>query len=97
VPIRPFLEGQIFEQEHIDAMSKALADACQELGLKDKEDAIVRLLAKRIIDCAREGIHDPALLRAAATRASWIGAQAVEVPGERRLPDHPLKSRNGPG
>jgi hypothetical protein len=68
VPIRPFLDGEVFEQEHIDAMSKALADACQELGLKDKENAAVRLLAKRIIDCARGGIHDPALLKAAATK-----------------------------
>jgi urease gamma subunit len=47
-------------------MSKALAEACQELGLKDKEDAAVQLLAKRIIDRAREGIHDQALLKAAA-------------------------------
>jgi urease gamma subunit len=68
MPIRPFLEGDVFEQELIDAMSKALADACRELGLKDKEDAAVRLLAKRIIDSAREGIHDPTLLKAAAVK-----------------------------
>ena len=47
-------------------MGRALADACRELGLKDKEDPAVRLLAKRIIDKAQEGIHDPALLKAAA-------------------------------
>jgi hypothetical protein len=68
VPIRPFLDGEVFEQEHIDIMSKALADACQELGLNDKEDAAVRFLAKRIIDCARDGIHDPELLKAAAIK-----------------------------
>lgn len=68
MPIRPFLEGDVFEQELIDAMSKALAEACGELGLKDKEDVAVRLLALRIIDAARDGIHDPPLLKAAALK-----------------------------
>ena len=66
MPIRPFLDGQFFEQELIDTMSEALRDACRELGLKEKDNAAVRLLAKRIIDKAQEGIHDPALLKAAA-------------------------------
>jgi hypothetical protein len=73
VPIRPFLEGDVFEQEMIDVMSKARAGACRELGLQDKEDAAVRLLARRIIDQAKQGIHDPALLQAAAL--DGLGAQ----------------------
>ena len=68
MPIRPFLEGEFFEQELIDTMGLALADACRELGLKDKEDAAVQLLAKRIIDEAKQGIHDRALLKAAALK-----------------------------
>jgi hypothetical protein len=73
MPIRPFLEGQVFEQELIEAMSNALADACRELGLKDKEDAAVRLLPRRIIEQAQQGIHDPALLKAAALQG--LGGQ----------------------
>jgi hypothetical protein len=68
VPIRPFLEGEFFEPELIEIMSRALADACTTLGLKDKEDAVVRLLAMRIIKAAREGIHDSALLKEAAIK-----------------------------
>jgi hypothetical protein len=68
MPIRPFLEGQFFEQELIETMSLALADACVALGLKDKNDAAVRLLAMRIIKEAQEGIHDRALLKAAAMK-----------------------------
>jgi hypothetical protein len=34
--------------------------------LKDREDAAVRLLALRIINKARQGIHDRGLLKAAA-------------------------------
>ena len=67
MPIRPYLNGHAFDQEHIDTMSKALTDACRQLGLQDKEDAAVRLIAMRIIDRAQEGILDPALLMAAAT------------------------------
>ncbi len=66
MPIRPFLDGETFESELIDTMSAALAGACKTLGLKDKEDAAVRLLAIRIIGAARAGVRDGARLEAAA-------------------------------
>jgi hypothetical protein len=69
VAIHPFLEDGFFDQERIDTMSEALASACRELGLTAKDDAEVRLLAKRIIALAKEGIHEPALLKAAAVTA----------------------------
>jgi len=68
VPIRPFLDGEYFDQQLIDTMSQALADACTTLGLKDKQNPAVRLLAMRIIEAAREGIHDRALLKAASMK-----------------------------
>jgi hypothetical protein len=43
-------------------------DACATLGLKDKEDAAVQLLAWRIIDEARNGVNDRALLKAPAIK-----------------------------
>lgn len=66
MPIRPYLEGEFFDPELIDTMSRALADACTTLGLKDREDAAVRLLAMRIIKEARGGVHDRVSLKAAA-------------------------------
>jgi len=66
VPIRPFLQGKLFEPELLETLSQALADACTTLGLKDKEDVAVRLLASRIIRQARQGVHDRGMLRAAA-------------------------------
>jgi len=66
MPIRPYLDGEFFDPELIDTMSRALADACTTLGLKDREDAAVRLLAMRIIQAVRDGVHDRALLKAAA-------------------------------
>jgi hypothetical protein len=69
MPVRPFLEDGFFEQELIDTMSEALAGACRELGVTAKDDPEVRLLAKRIIELAKEGIHESALLKAAAVKA----------------------------
>ena len=68
MPIRAFLDGEAFDPETIETMSAALADACHALGLKAKHDAVTRLLAMRIIDLARDGIHDRALLTAAALK-----------------------------
>ena len=68
MPIRPFLDGQAFDPETIEAMSAALAEACRALRLTEKEDAVVRLLALRIIDRARDGTHDAGMLTDAALR-----------------------------
>ena len=69
MPIRPFIEGEFFDPELIETMSQALADACAALGLNVTEDAAVRLVAVCIIEEARAGVHDRALLTAAALRA----------------------------
>jgi hypothetical protein len=49
-------------------MSQARADACATLGLKNKDDGAVRLLAMRIIEQAKQGIHDRAMLKATALK-----------------------------
>jgi urease gamma subunit len=68
MPIRPFLEGEFFDPELIELMSQALADACTTLGLNYQDDAAVRLLAVRIIEEVRAGVHDRELLKAAALK-----------------------------
>jgi len=69
MPIRPFLDGQAFNPEMIESMSKALAGACEALGLRQKPDLAIRIVATCIIDHARNGIHDPELLKVAAVCA----------------------------
>lgn len=66
--IGPYGGGGVFEPEIIDSMAAALAGACEALGLKNKENVLVRLLAERIIDEARQGIHRQEGLKAAALR-----------------------------
>jgi hypothetical protein len=67
MPINPYLDGEVFEPEVVDAMARALAAACKALGVRD-ENVMVRLLAERIIEEAKQGIHGYELLKAAALR-----------------------------
>jgi len=68
MPIHPYLEGRAFDPETIDIMAKALRAACDALGLKDKDDAAVRILTIRILEQVDDGIRDPDLLKSAALR-----------------------------
>jgi hypothetical protein len=62
MPIRSYLEDHhAFQPEEIDAMSRALEEACKALHIngqaQDRET-----IAARIIDLARNGVIDPAIL-----------------------------------
>jgi hypothetical protein len=57
MPIRPFLGGQAFDPEAIEAMSAAFTDACAALGLANRDDPITQHVAKHIVDLARRGIR----------------------------------------
>jgi hypothetical protein len=63
VPIRPFLAGQAFDPETIEAMSAAFTAACADLGLTVRDDPATRLIARRIIEHAQRGIKGTAALR----------------------------------
>ena len=63
MPIRSYLDDHsAFQPDEIDAMSRALEDACKALHVngeaRDRE-----IIAARIIDLARNGVMDPAVLR----------------------------------
>jgi hypothetical protein len=62
VSIIPFLYNQAFEPETIVAMSDAYQNACQTLGLADRNDPLNELVAKRVIELARMGVHTSAAL-----------------------------------
>jgi hypothetical protein len=58
VPIRPFLAGQAFEPELIEAMSAAFVRTCEALRLTLIDDPATRLVAKTIIELAERGVRD---------------------------------------
>jgi hypothetical protein len=63
MPITPFLTGQAFEPEVVDAMSVAFDAACKSLGLRPRSDPASELVAKKVIELAQRGVRDPARLR----------------------------------
>lgn len=67
-PIIPFLEGQAFEPETIEAMGKALVITCETLGLSTRDDALTRLVAQKIIEVAQRGLKNPTALHLAVIK-----------------------------
>ena len=61
MPITPYLSGQPFDPETIHDMSLALTGACKALGLRPKDDAITRQVAKKIINLRQRGVSDDEL------------------------------------
>jgi hypothetical protein len=57
VPITPFLRDQAFDPEAIKNMTDAFTQACETLGLKDRDDKLTGLVARRMIDLARQGVR----------------------------------------
>jgi hypothetical protein len=57
VPITPFLRGQAFDPELVNAMGAALSKTCDALGLTERNDAT--LVAEKIIELAERGLRNP--------------------------------------
>jgi hypothetical protein len=63
MPITPFLKDVVFDPDTTRAMGVAFEDACHVLGLSDRTDPLTEIVAKKIIECAVLGEHDPVRLR----------------------------------
>jgi len=59
VPITPFLKGQAFDPELVNAMAAAFSKTCDALGLAERTDAITALVAEKIIELAQRGLRNP--------------------------------------
>jgi hypothetical protein len=56
MPITPFLRGEVFDSEVLDAMSLAFTQVCTTLGLLDR-DPITQHVAGRMVELAHQGIR----------------------------------------
>jgi len=64
MPIRRFIgDGGSFNPETVIAMTTAFDATLKELGLVDRSDPIVEMIAMQIVEIARRGEHDPKRLR----------------------------------
>jgi hypothetical protein len=66
MPITPFLRGQPFDPESVEAMGKAFIAICEALGLTDRADAMTKLVAEKIIELTQRGFKNPLALHVAA-------------------------------
>ena len=66
LPIRSLLveEKTFFSPEDITALATAFEDTLHTLRLADRNDPIVLMVAKKIIELARQGERNPERLRA---------------------------------
>jgi hypothetical protein len=68
MPIRPVGSGA-FTPEEIAVIASAFEDTLNALGLVDRKDPAVTMVAKRIFELARGGESDPILLREAVLKS----------------------------
>lgn len=67
-PITPFLRDQEFDPETVEAMGNAFDTTCNALGLSNRDDAMTKLLAEKIIELAQRGHKNPTALHLAAIK-----------------------------
>jgi hypothetical protein len=61
--------GGVFEPDDIAIMTSAFDLIRSDLELVDRDDPIVRMVAKLVVECARNGERDPERLR------QWVVGQ----------------------
>jgi hypothetical protein len=68
VPITPFLHGQAFDPELIEAMGAAFLDTCNSLGLTDRTDPLTALVAEKILELGQRGLRNPTAMHLLAVK-----------------------------
>jgi hypothetical protein len=63
VPIRPLLQDGSFSPDDVTALATAFEDSLSALGLVDRNDPAVLMIAKRIIELAKHGERNQTRLR----------------------------------
>ena len=62
MPIRPFLNGQRFDQETVRILGVAFEQVCIALRTGDCDDDVKNAIANKIIELAKDGERNPDLL-----------------------------------
>jgi hypothetical protein len=73
MPICRLLQNAPMAPEDIRHLTKAYEQTLRTIGLKDRDDPITEMVAKKIIEVAQTGLRDPAQISARAIKA--LGAE----------------------
>jgi hypothetical protein len=95
--ILPFIarSGAVFNDVATQVMGEAFDAACNELHDKGQPTVVYDVIAKRIIDAARNGERDPVRLRNVGLAALGIDRGCVET-GDRDTLDQPVSPKTIP-
>jgi hypothetical protein len=58
MPISQYLQGQAFDPDSIRVMTVAFENACRQLGILNRHDAVTKIVARTVIDMAQRGFRD---------------------------------------
>jgi hypothetical protein len=78
MPINRFLDKSKLQPEQVEILNKAFELALFSLGV-DRNDPMVDILAKKIIEIVTTGVHDPREIADTAIRQ--LGARAARYRG----------------
>jgi hypothetical protein len=67
--VRPRLQDGVFSPEDITVLTAAFESTLRTLGLRDRKHPTVLLVAKRVIELARQGERNPKLLQNAVLKS----------------------------
>jgi hypothetical protein len=81
MPIRPYLQGEAFDPDTVRVMGIAFENACKELGVLNKHDAVTRVVARTVIDMAQRGFRDEDSLTAAVMQEFRPGPASNRAAG----------------
>jgi hypothetical protein len=66
------LQNSTMEPEKISRITEAYEQALHILCVKDRDDPLTEMIAKRIIKIAQTGVHDPAQISALAIQGLGV-------------------------
>ena len=72
MPIYRVFQNVPMGPEEIRYLAKAYEQTLQVIGLKDRDDPIAQMIAKKIIEVAQTGVRDPAQISAQAIKALGV-------------------------
>ena len=87
MPIRPFLNGEQFDQETLRSLGVAFEQVCIALRIGDCDDDVKQAIANKIIELAKTGERNPDLLCECALKD--IREPEVLGPATRSPPSPP--------
>lgn len=69
MPIYRLLQNAGFDPEHVRALGEAFEETLATLGLVDRNDPLVELVARKIVELGQQGVRDPKRIRELAVTA----------------------------